>query len=840
VSLIDSGWEATSTEPGAVSAPAELTDLPTMAARVPGTAALALADAGSPAPAAEDLDGRDWWFRTRFAGDPDRDEPAMLELDGIATVSEVYLNGELVLESTSMFAAHSIDVSGKLGADNELAICCRALSPLLAERRKPRARWRTRLVGEGNLRFFRTMIAGRAPGFAPGPAAVGPWRPVRLRRRRGTAVERLRLRTRLEGDEGVLAVELVPAALPGPPPGSAEVVLTGPSGEHRARLDLRGGAEPTASGELRIPGVERWWPHTHGEPVLHEVSLELGQGDAVERIAAGRVGFRSLAPGPAPGHEIEAEGLALHVNGVAVFARGAVWTPIDPVGLAPADGELRSAVEAARDAGMNMLRIPGTGAYESPAFHEICDELGVLVWQDFMFANLDYPIADPGFREMVSAEAAQVTAALAGHPSLAVLCGNSEVEQQAAMFGVDPALGRGELFEELLPAAARDSGLDAIYVPSAPCGGDLPFRSDRGIASYFGVGGYRRPLGDARQADVRFAAECLAFANVPDDATLAAAAAGGAVVPHDEAWKSAVARDVGSDWDFDDVRDHYLGSVFGLDPDELRTADPQRYLELSRAVSGEVMAEVLGEWRRAGSRCAGAIILWLRDRVPGAGWGVIDSRGLRKEAYHHVRRALQPQSVWTTDEGLGGIRIHVANDRGEPLRARLRVGVFRDRELPIERATDALELPPHSGTDRDLEGLLGHFIDASLAYRFGPPGHDLIVVTLEHEDGRPISQSFRFPGPRPIEVETAEQLGLEAEVEPAGTGPAMLTVRSRRLAYDVRVGCAGHLPGDDAFSIEPGGERTIPLLPTEPGASLAGVTLTAINLDGRIEAQAAR
>jgi beta-mannosidase len=113
----------------------------------------------------------------------------LLRLEGIATIAKVYLNGELVLESDSMFASHALDVSGRLRRHNELVIHCLALGPLLRERRRPRARWRTRLVSEGNLRFFRTMLLGRTPGFAPGPAAVGPWRGVHLERRRRIAVE---------------------------------------------------------------------------------------------------------------------------------------------------------------------------------------------------------------------------------------------------------------------------------------------------------------------------------------------------------------------------------------------------------------------------------------------------------------------------------------------------------------------------------------------------------------------------------------------------------------------------------------------------------------------------
>src|SRR5205085_4499023 len=126
---------------------------------------------------------------------------------------------------------------------------------------------------------------------------------------------------------------------------------------------------------------------------------------------------------------------------------------------------------------------------------------------------LDYPVGDAAFHAAVTNESREVLGAISRRPSLAVLCGNSEVEQQVAMLGLDPSLGRGELFGELLPGLVGESGAQAVYVRSAPCGGELPFRTSQGISNYYGVGGYRRPLEDARRAEVRFASECLAFSN---------------------------------------------------------------------------------------------------------------------------------------------------------------------------------------------------------------------------------------------------------------------------------------------------------------------------------------
>ena len=844
---LDSGWEAAPCAPDADTTPADLEGLTWTSMSVPGTAAGALRDAGLWRHGdGRDFDAEDWWFRTRFSASLAGDgEQVVLAFDGIATVADVFLNGTEVLHSESMYAAHEVDVSAILAGENELAIRCRALAPMLEAPRRPRARWRTRLA-HGGLRFYRTMLLGRAPGMAAEPAAVGPWRPVRLVRRRGLVADTLTLSTRVSpapSGEGVLQVRVRLRALGGEELDSARLELTGPSGATSAALSLD--ADPDArgavlaGGEVHVPDVALWWPHTHGEPALYAARLLVEHAGATTALELGRVGFRTIAAGPAPGHEVERDGIDLHVNGVRVFARGAVWTPVDPVSLAPTDTALGEVLHLVCEAGMNMLRVPGTAAYESPDFHAACDELGVLVWQDFMFANFDYPVSDDSFRAAVESEARDVLGRLASSPSLAVLCGNSEIEQQVAMLGLDPQLGRGELFGEILPRLIEESGVEVPYVPSAPCGGVLPFRAGVGVANYYGVGGYRRGLEDARRAEVRFAAECLAISNVPDEAGVEAieTAGGSAPAVHDPAWKAGVPRDAGTGWDFEDVRDHYLELLFGVRASELRRVDHDRYLELSRAVSGEVMSEVFGEWRRRASPCGGGLVLWLGDVRPGAGWGVLDHARRPKPAYHHLRRALAPVAVWTTDEGLGGIIVHAANDLGTPMKPTLRVSLYRDGTQRVATGSVEIELPPHSGYEVDCEEVLGHFADASWAYRFGPPGHDFVVASLEHpgEPPRPLAQAFRFPAGRPLHQHTAAELGLAGELSDRGGGAWELILHTSRLAYGVRIHGTGIQAGDDALTLEPGVPRTIELrLPASDGG-MPPLSLSALNMRGRVQ-----
>ena len=852
---------------GAVAVPSGLDWLP---ATVPGTLGSVLQVAGRVVDpdGSLDLDEADWWFRTSFDADPVRpDEEVILHVGGLATLATIRLNGAAIGAVHSMYEELRLDVGRHLRARNEIVISGSALAAELRRPRTPRARWRSTLAKHGGLRWFRTTLLGRAPGFAPGPAPVGPWRPIVLERRRLVAIDEVRLR----GSVDLSGAGRVSAALRIRTLGSASVErailrLAGPDGDFEAEFALpRGEGGGSYAAELTIPAVTRWWPHTHGEPARHRVSVMIETATARIERPLGSLGFRHLASGPAGGDPAE-DGLDLTVNGRRIFARGAVWTPADPATLTTDVADLRTTLERVRDAGMNLLRIPGIGVYESNDFHDLCDELGILVWQDLAFANLDYPFADAGFHATCLAEVDALAARIGWRPSVVVICGNSEVEQQAAMLGLPAAAGRAPFFEVELPERLRLAGCDAIVIPSTPTGGVRPFQTDAGIAHYYGVGGYRRPLSDARLADVRFAAECLAFSNVPDDEALEPLSSAGpmsGLIPAGPAWKAAIPRDNGSSWDFEDVRDHYLALLYGVDPATLRATDPARYLELSRLVTGELMAEVFGEWRRTDSRSTGGLVLWLRDQRPGAGWGVLDHRGEPKVAWHHLRRALAPVAVWMTDEGLNGIRVHIANDRPTSLEARLRVAVYQDDQFLVDEAESALRVGPGLTVERDVEGLLGRFVDVGWSHRFGPATRSLVVASLERGDRETdgfraaaetpefqdgdaaigqvpgpspelLSQAFRLPLGRPADARRASLVGLGGHLRTDPDGGAVAIVRSTRYAHGVRLRVPGFRPVDDAFGLEPGHPRRIRLESTGSGA-LRGGGITAANVIGRVE-----
>ncbi len=818
---LDQGWECAGVPAGSWSAPEDLVDAAAewIPAPVPGTVASAWRAAGRSLPRHE-LDAKDWWYRCRFTGPGG---PHRLVLAGIATIADVWFNGAHVARSSTMHRPVTVtldDVSGPC----ELVVRCAALAPLLAARR-PRPRWKTNLVEHQQMRWLRTSMLGRIPGWADVPPPVGLWRPVEMCAIDGGTAADIRLRARCgPGAGGTIEVRFT---LPGAVhvPGSAEGWANLVAGEVTAPLqwsETSGGL--SFRGAVTLPQVDRWWPHTHGDQPCYEVVGQVGG----RSLPLGRVGFRDV--------RVEQDGGAFRivVNDRPVFCRGAVWFPADPVSLAAGGEDESRLLDLARRGGMNMLRVPGTSVYPGDAFYDRCDELGVLVWQDCMFAFTDPP-DDEAFQAEAVAECRQILASLGSHPSLAVVCGNQEVEEVAAMAGLDRERRATPLFDKLLAGVAAEEVPGVHYVPSNPWGSDPPFRMDAGVCQYFGVGGYLRHPEDARRAGVRFASECLAMSTPPEPATIEEHCGGAQRAGHDPEWKRGVHRDAGRSWDMEDVRAHYLRTLFGIDPVQARYEDAERALELGRAVNAWLAESVFTEWRRPGSTCDGALVLALSDLRPGAGWGLVDAAGRPKAPWYALRRVLAPVALLAVDEGLNGVALHVLNDRPEPLAAELEVALVARGSGAVERADVLLDVPAAGSRSIGVEEVLDGWRDVSYAFRFAPPAYDAVVATLRRRGAvpsavptggaaaaEPLAEVVHLPlgQARPVEAD----LGLEATARCGPDGRWHLDVQTRRLAQWVTVRVDGHQASDSWFHLPPGGRRTLELCPERTGAGARAST----------------
>jgi beta-mannosidase len=289
-----------------------------------------------------------------------------------------------------------------------------------------------------------------------------------------------------------------------------------------------------------------------------------------------------------------------------------------------------------------------------------------------------------------------------------------------------------------------------------------------------------------------------------------------------------VPRDPGAGWDFDDVRDHYLATLFQVDPVRLRYADFERYLELSRAVSCVLMEHVFGEWRRVGSQCRGGLVWQWQDVTPGAGWGVIDAHGRRKPAWYALQRAFRPRQLILTDEGLNGLAVYVVNETDETLRAVLRIACFKEGPAPIREAERSITIAPRGCWSSASAALLDGFFDITYAYRFGPRAHDVTVASL-HDAATDalIADACHFPDMAAMQP---HDLGLEVALEHAEGGWS-LRLQSRHFAQFLHINDAAFTARENWMHLAPGRERRIALLPgPDPDATPQG-EISALNMD---------
>jgi beta-mannosidase len=640
--------------------------------------------------------------------------------------------------------------------------------------------------------------------FGPRVPSVGIWRPVELVRETRSAITGQHLRTdAVSGTSAEVTVIVDVDTFAGPAAGlAARVRLTAPGGSaHTVTVPITG---TTNSAPLTVGEAELWWTHDLGDPALYEVVIDLVDGDGrVLDRRTDRVGLRTIgidrSPDPEGGRRFR-----FVLNGVPLFARGANWIPADMLVGSVGEDRYRELIGLAREGNMTMLRIWGGGVYEHDAFYAVTDELGILVWHDFMFACIDYPSEDPTLQREVMLEAEYQVRRLRNRPSMAVWSGNNEVHlvHGFAYQNYDPGDWGWDFFHRILPEAVQRLDGAVPYWPGSPWGEDDAegWMAVNGVRDGdrhawevwhgfdFGAGG--GPYDDPGQArhHRRYANDLGKFISefgihaAPELATL-------------RRWIPAASLSIHSP-SFDahnkdqpkNKGDAVLEIVTGL-PQTM-----EQYVDFTMAAQAEGLKFGVEHYRRRQPQCSGTLVWQLNDVWPGFSWSIVDYDGVPKASWYALRRAFAPV-VASFAETAAGIELWLSNSTPEA-RATTAVVTLTDADgvatgtFPVAAAVGAHESRRVWARSERLRTGCWAWV---------------------HSTDGTFGANRMFAG----EVRDLHHAGEVPEwtVERTGATSAVVTVRANVLTYQARVttGAPGVRYSDNYVDLRPGDEATIVL-----------------------------
>lgn len=399
-----------------------------------------------------------WVYETRFAWSDDGSERHDLVCEGLDTVATLRLNGDEIGRTENQHRSYRFDVRGVL-IEGENLLSIEFAAPVVEAERRSTEHGPRPHVNHHPYNALRKTASNFGWDWGIDVATSGIWRPIGLESWSGVRIAAVRPLVDVDGTDGVLSahVDLEWAGA-----SSAEVSVAAGGAEAAATVDA-GTAEAVLA--LRVPDVDVWWPRGYGEQPLYDVAVAAGD----ESVWTGRVGFRTVRVDTTP--DEDGSPYRVEVNGRTVQIRGANWIP-DHAFVTEVDRN-RSArrIADATEANMNLLRVWGGGIYESHDFYDLCDEQGVLVWQDFLFACAAYA-EEEWLAVEVEPEAREAVTRLSAHPSLIIWNGNNENIVGYTDWGwrtrLAGATWGNDYYRRLLPGILAELDPTRFYSPGSP------------------------------------------------------------------------------------------------------------------------------------------------------------------------------------------------------------------------------------------------------------------------------------------------------------------------------------------------------------------------------------
>ena len=354
----------------------------------------------------------DWDYKTTFLVDRKTLQKRHIELsfEGLDTYASVFLNDSLILKTNNAFREFQVEVKSILKAENELRIVFENTS-ISEDKEKNSLKY---TLPEGNRIFTRKAQFQYGWDWGPKLNTSGIWRPIKLTAWNDYKIENINIiQNTLTDSIASLIVEIADSNF------SKDVL----NYEVYINDTLQFQKPEKPEIPITIKNPKRWWPHNLGEPYLYDIKVVVRNGKTILDSVLVKKGLRTIDL--ITEKDSIGESFYFKVNDVPVYAKGANYIPQNSMQNQVTNAHYEKLLNDVVDANMNMLRVWGGGIYENDIFYDLCDEKGILVWQDFMFACAMYP-GDQAFLENVQEEAAQNVKRLRNHASIALWCGNNE------------------------------------------------------------------------------------------------------------------------------------------------------------------------------------------------------------------------------------------------------------------------------------------------------------------------------------------------------------------------------------------------------------------------------
>ncbi len=733
----------------------------------------------------------------------------LLRCEGLDTLAAVYINGAEAGRADNMHRVWEFDVKDLLReGENNIAVHFASPTKFIRESyaADPADGTADAMEGFPSLRKAHCMF-----GWDWGPRLpdAGIWRDISL-----LGVDTARIRDVLVKqfhEDGRAALEI----------DTHIARLTDAPAEVRVSVTAPDGTVLTGVGEtcrIEVPDPRLWWPAGYGGQPLYRVEAELVSGGTRLDVWSRRIGLRTMTVSRVKSEH--GESFSHCVNGVDVFAMGMDYIPEDNLLPRVTPERTRRLLEDARAANVNTIRVWGGGYYPDDYFYDICDELGLLVWQDFMFACAVYNLTE-AFEETITAEFVDNIRRLRSHPSLALWCGNNEMEQFAGSGMWIRAMRQKsdyiKMFQYIIPKVLKAEDPQAFYWPSSPSSGgdfDEPGDPSRGDVHDWDVWHGLKPFTDYRNYLFSYVSE-FGFQSFPCMETIESF-----TLPEDRNIFSYI------------MEKHQRNAtangriVTYLSQNYLYPATLDKLVYASQLLQAQAMQYGVEHWRRNRGRCMGAVIWQLNDCWPVASWAGIDYFGRWKALQYYARRFFAPVLVSCHEEGLVNqedisvntehidprktARLNVSNETMEAFAGRIDWSLRRPDASVIEEgsfdvavpALDALWLPEQDFTKYGpydcyyayrLTDRAGHTVGegsvlfcAPKHFRFQDPG---LTVRLEGDEAVVTALAYA----RSVEIQCGPDVLLEDNYFDMNGGERRVKIlrgeakdASVRSVYDIR------------------------------------------------------